>query len=63
MERRLKAEAEIVEEQFSFMPGRRTTEALFALGQLLEKYGEKQNELHLVFMDLEKGDTVPRDKM
>jgi hypothetical protein len=54
IERRLRAETSISEEQFGFMPGRSTTDALFALRQLLEKYGEKRKELHLVFIDLEK---------
>ena len=42
------------DEQFGFMPGRSTTDAIFALRLLLEKYGEKQRQLHLIFIDVEK---------
>ena len=54
MEVRLRWIVEISEEQFGFMPGRSTTDAIFALRQLLEKYREGQKKLHCVFIDLEK---------
>ena len=38
------------EEQYGFMPGKSTTDAIFALGILLEKY-RGQKELHWVFVD------------
>lgn len=64
IEQRLRKETSISEEQFGFMPGKGTTDALFALRQLLEKHGEKLKELHLAFIDLEKAyDTVPREEM
>ena len=36
------------------MPGKGTTNAMFALRMLMEKYREGQRELHCVFVDLEK---------
>ena len=39
------------------MPGKGTTDAMFALRMLMEKYREGQRELHCVFVDLEKGFT------
>ena len=36
------------------MPGKGTTDAMFTLRMLMEKYREDQRELHCVFVDLEK---------
>ncbi|MCI4395202.1 hypothetical protein PGIGA_G00177740 [Pangasianodon gigas] len=45
------------------MPGKSTTDVMFALRMLMEKYREGQKELHCVFLDLEKVyDRVPRDE-
>ena len=44
----------ISEEQFVVMKGKSTTDAIFALGQLQERYREGQQDLHCVFIDLEK---------
>ena len=50
--------------QFGFMPGRGTTDAIFIVRQLQEKYLNKKKELYFVFVDLEKAfDRVPREVM
>ena len=64
IDRRLREETTIGEEQFGFMPGRWTTDAIFAARQVIEKHREKQKELHLVFIDLEETyDRVPRQEV
>ena len=45
------------------MPEKETTDAMFALKMLMEKYREGQRELHCVFVDLEKAyDRFPREE-
>ena len=52
---------DIDEMQFGFVPGRGTTDAIFLLRQLQEKYLGKRKNLYLAFVDLEKAfDRVPR---
>ena len=61
IDRRLREETSIGEEQFGFMLGRGTTDAIFAARQVIEKLREIQKALHLVFIDLGKAyDRVPR---
>ena len=50
----LREETSIGEEQFGFMPGKRTMDATFALRQTMAKHREKGKGVHCVFIDLEK---------
>ncbi|KAK3552020.1 hypothetical protein QTP70_031590 [Hemibagrus guttatus] len=55
---------EICEQQYGFMPRKSTTDAIFALRILMEKYRDGQRELHCLFVDLEKVyDRVPREEL
>ena len=46
LDRMLRDETTIGDKQFDFMPGRGTTDAIFAVRQLMEKHREKQKGLH-----------------
>ena len=64
IEARLTDSVEINKQQYGFMPGKGTTDSMFALRMLMEKYREGQRELHCVFVDLEKAyDKVPREEL
>nr|GFB31468.1 retrovirus-related Pol polyprotein LINE-1 [Tanacetum cinerariifolium] len=62
IERMLKRESMVLENHFGFMPERSTTEAIHLLRSLMEKYRERQRDLHMAFLDLEKAyDSVLRE--
>ena len=63
IEARLREIVNIRDNQFGFRPGMPTTEPpVFALRQLQEKCREKNKDLHMVFVDLEKAfDRITRD--
>ena len=64
IEARIRKEVTIAEQQFGFMPGRSTTDAIFCLRMLLEKWTEGQKAVHCAFIDLEKAyDRVPREEL
>ena len=63
IETKLKDRVEISKHQYGFMPGNGTTDAMFALRMLMEKYREGQRELHCVFVDLENAYDRVREEL
>ena len=64
IEARIRKEVTIAEQQFGFVPGRNTTDAIFCLRMLLEKWTEGKKAVHCAFIDLEKAyDGVPREEL
>ena len=62
LEARLRKQVVIDNMQFGFTPGKSTSDAIFILRQLQEKYLAKKRELWFAFVDLEKAfDRVPRE--
>ena len=61
IERRIREETMIIENQFGFMQGRSIIEAIDVLRRPMEKYKEWKKDLHMVFIDLEKAyDSITR---
>ena len=61
-ERLIRDIVSINDNQFGFMPGRGTTDAIFILQQMQEKFLNKNKRPFFAFVDLEKAfDRVPRD--
>ena len=62
IEARIRKIVKIDEMQFGFSPGKGTTDAIFIVRQVQEKFLGKQKELWIAFVDLEKAfDRVSRD--
>jgi len=64
VEARLRQEVSVCEQQYSFLPRKSSTDVIFALRMVMEKYSEGQEELYCVFVDSEKAhDRVPREEL
>src|SRR3989454_6651334 len=62
IEARVRDRVKIDNMQFGFSPGKGTTDAIFIVRQLQEKYLAKKKDLWMAFIDLEKAfDRVPRE--
>src|SRR2546425_9764037 len=62
IEARIRKIVKMDDMQFGFSPGKGTTDPIFIVRQVQEKFLGKQKELWIAFVDLEKAfDWVPRD--
>ena len=57
-------EPQLEEEQYGFRGNRTTTDLIFAVRMIMEKYWEKGRDIIFVFLDIEKAyDSLPREKI
>ena len=62
LEKRIRCQVSIDNMQFGFMPGKGTTDAIFIMRQVQEKYQVKKKKLYYALVNLEKAfDRVPRE--
>ena len=62
IEKRIREPVKLDDMQFGFRARRETTDAIFIVRQLLQKYRQKKKNLYFAFIDLEKAfDRVPRE--
>jgi len=47
IEQRLRKETRVTDNQFGFMPGRSTMEAIYLLRRVIERYQTDKNDIHL----------------
>ena len=55
MERRIRCQVAMDNMQFGFMPGKGTTDAIFIMRQVQEKYQARKNKLYYVFCGSREG--------
>jgi Reverse transcriptase (RNA-dependent DNA polymerase) len=64
IEHRLRKLTTVSKNQFGFMPGRSTMEAIFLIRQLMKRHREQKKDLYMIFIDLEKAyDKIPKNIM
>ena len=64
IEARLRDRIENSKQQYGFMPGKGTTNTMFALRMLMKMYRESRRKIYCVFADLEKAyDKVPQEEL
>jgi Reverse transcriptase (RNA-dependent DNA polymerase) len=62
VENHLRKLTTVFKNQFGFMLGRSTMEAIFLIRQVMERHWEQNKDLHMIFIDLEKSyDKISRN--